>query len=108
MKYDELQEDKKLWGGSDKHYVYYRKNYRKSYGSAVLRHRPVALLVNVGWRQDGVIGTQEPIGVFFTQQMKDIEQLTLFISLMQTYGILHCDVILILALPGSFRMEFWC
>ena len=44
----------------------------------------------------------------FTQQMKEAEQLPLFKSLMQANGILHCDVILILALPGSFRMEFWC
>jgi hypothetical protein len=65
LKYDELQERKKNRGGGDKHYVYYRKSDRKSYGSAILRLCPVALLVRVGWRQDGVFGRQPEIMEIF-------------------------------------------
>lgn len=56
----------KIGGGGDKHYVYYRKSYRKSYSSAILRQRPVALLVRVGRSQVDVFGRQqEPMGDFY-------------------------------------------
>jgi hypothetical protein len=52
-------------GGGNKHYVYYRKSDRKPYSFAILRQRPVALLVRVGWRQGGLFGRQqEPMGVY--------------------------------------------
>jgi len=81
---------KMSWGGgSDKHYIYYRKSDRKSYSSAILRQRLVALQVRVGWRQDGVFGDNKNHWEFFTQQMKEVEQLTVFVTLMQVHGILH-------------------
>jgi hypothetical protein len=109
LKYDELQEEKHCGGESDKRYVYYRNSDRKRTALQILRQRPVTLLVRVGWGLDGVFGRQqEPMGVFFTQQMKEVAQLTLFVNLMQAHGILRCDVILILAWGGGdFRMEFW-
>jgi hypothetical protein len=102
---------KKIVGGrgGNKHYVYYRKSDRKSYGSAILRQRPVALLVGwIGGKMVCLEDNKNQWEFFFMHQMKEAEQLTLFTILMQAYGILHCDVILILALPGSFRMKFWC
>jgi hypothetical protein len=80
LKYDELQEGKKCRGKSDKRYVCYRKSDRKRTALQILRQRPVTLLVRLGWRQDGVFERQqEPMGGFFTQQTKEVEQLTLFV-----------------------------
>jgi hypothetical protein len=76
-------------GESDKRYVYYWNSDRKRTALQILRQRPVTLLVRVGWGLDGVFGRQqEPMGVFFTQQLKEVEQLTLFVNLMQAHGIL--------------------
>ena len=87
MKYDELQEEKNCRGVGTLHLLQERD--RKSYGSAILRQRPVALQVKVGCKQDGGFGDNKNHWEFFTQQMKEEEQLTLFIRLMQAHGILH-------------------